>query len=86
MPSEKSKRGEDTPFRTSGAAVSPRLHPTSALKIADIGSNSLRRRRVERPAVRSAVTVIDAARRLRGDAVETVMQTANFRNRHDATG
>jgi hypothetical protein len=30
--------------------------------------------------------VIDAARRLRGDAVETVMQTADFRNRHDATG
>jgi hypothetical protein len=48
VPSEKSKRGEDTPFRTSGAAVSPRLHPTSALKIADIGSNSLRRRRLER--------------------------------------
>jgi hypothetical protein len=30
--------------------------------------------------------VIDAARRLRGDAVETVMQTADFRNGHDATG
>ena len=62
------------------------LYPTSALKIVDIGSNSLQRRRVERTGGRSAVTAIDAAQRLHGDAVETVMQTADFRNGDNATG
>ena len=34
----------------------------------------------------SAIAAVDAAQRLRGDAVETVMQTADFRNGNDATG
>jgi hypothetical protein len=35
-------------FEASSAGVSPRLHSTGALKIADIGSNSRHRRRLER--------------------------------------
>ena len=36
--------------------------------------------------VRSAVTGIDAWRRLRGDAVVAVVQPGDFRNGDDATG
>ncbi len=39
--SEKSKRWQDPTFRSLQRGCEPRLHPTSALKVADIGSNSV---------------------------------------------
>ena len=73
--------------KVENAGVSPRLHATSAL-YRSLTSAVIRCNAdvLNGLGVRSAVAAIDAAQRLRGDAVETVMQTADFRNRHDATG
>ena len=62
------------------------VRPTVLSEITDIGGNSAQHRCVERTVVRSVVAGIKAAHRLRGDAVVTVMQTANFGNGNNATG
>ena len=62
------------------------VRPTVLSEITDIGGNSAQHRCVERTVVRSVVAGINAAHRLRGDAVVTVMQTANFGNGNNATG
>lgn len=79
-------RNEDRTLHleASSAGVSPRLHPTSALKIADIDSSNCNADVLNGPRVQSAVAPIDAAQRLRGDAVEN--GDADHRNGHDATG
>jgi hypothetical protein len=64
----------------------PGRTPDSALKITDIRGNSAQHRCVERTGGTVGCGGIGAAQRLRGNAVVTVMQTADFWNGDNATG
>jgi hypothetical protein len=60
--------------------------PDQCSRVSDIVSNAPQHRRVERTGGTVGFSWIDAASRLRGDAVVTVMQPADFWNGDNATG
>jgi hypothetical protein len=82
VPAEKSKmRTPQAISKRASPRGSPRHTTDTAREIADVRVNSVLER-----VVRSVVAGIDAAKRLRRDALVSVMQTAHFWNGDSATG
>jgi hypothetical protein len=72
----------EAPTRVRVLAVRPTRLPETRTSVVIHGTTQVFNRREVRP----TVAVIEAARRLRRDAVVVVMQTADFRKRDNATG